>query len=209
MSTRELLKHLTKDAAQAVRHEALRSLRVSLDEKETRDRPPAHDVDAWLKLLDGPADGAAGERIFYHSKAGGCYRCHRFDGRGSDIGPDLSLTAGTLDRRRLVESILQPSVEIAPLYFVWNIETEDGRSFTGTLIHENESGEQTYADAQGKLIKLRIEDIAKRASQKRSIMPDDVAKTLTLQELRDLLAFLQKSAPAEKKERPREKTRRR
>jgi hypothetical protein len=38
-------------------------------------------------------------------------------------------------------------------------------------------------------------------------MPDDVTKTLTLQEFRDLLAFLQKSAPAEKKQRPREKTR--
>src|SRR5205085_2529902 len=33
------------------------------------------------------------------------------------------------DRRKLVESILQPSKEIAPQYFVWQVQTDDGRTF--------------------------------------------------------------------------------
>src|SRR5206468_1431117 len=50
-------------------------------------RPPATDTDAWLKRLDGPADPEAGRRVFEHTKLAGCYRCHRVDGRGADVGP--------------------------------------------------------------------------------------------------------------------------
>ncbi len=161
-----------------------------IDLAKAEARPAAADVEAWLARLDGPADAAAGERIFYHSKVGGCFRCHRVDGRGSDIGPDLTVTPRTTDRRKLIESILQPSKEIAPQFFVWQVQTDDGRTFSGTLVSESADGRETYADAEGKLITVRREDIAKKAAQRRSIMPDDVAKTLTVQELRDLLAFL-------------------
>lgn len=44
-------------------------------------RPPAGDLDAWLGLLEGPADPSAGERVFFHSKGPGCFRCHQVNGR--------------------------------------------------------------------------------------------------------------------------------
>src|SRR5205814_7068250 len=68
-------------------------------------RPAATDTDAWLKRLDGPADPDAGRRVFEHPKLATCSRCHRVDGRGADVGPDLSLV-GRTDRRWIVESIL-------------------------------------------------------------------------------------------------------
>ena len=55
--------------------------------------PSAVDVDAWLGLLDGPADPSAGERVFFHPKGPGCYRCHQVNGRGGRAGPDLSILA--------------------------------------------------------------------------------------------------------------------
>ena len=58
-----------------------------------------------------PASGC-----FSITKGPGCYRCHQFDGRGSRAGPDLTNLAAGIDRRRLVESIVAPSKEIAPQF---------------------------------------------------------------------------------------------
>ena len=63
------------------------------------DRPPPADLAAWLKRLDGPADAKAGRRVFFEPKLAACDRCHRVDGRGGNVGPDLS-TIGRTDRRR-------------------------------------------------------------------------------------------------------------
>src|SRR5262249_23291206 len=92
-------------------------------------RPPARDDQAWLGPLEGPADVAAGGRIFFHPKIGGCFRCHRVEGRGVDLGPDLS-TIGRTERRSILESILQPSNQVAPSYQTWQIEMKDGKVYT-------------------------------------------------------------------------------
>jgi putative membrane-bound dehydrogenase-like protein len=152
-------------------------------------RPPAKDLDAWLKRLDGPADAAAGARVFFHPKLAGCYRCHRIDGRGQDVGPDLS-TIGTTDRRHLLESILQPSNTVAPHYQVWQLETADGQVRNGMLLHTH-LDEYTYLDAKGGRFKLNTRDIVEQRAVPLSIMPDGLVDGLTDQELRDLLAYLQ------------------
>lgn len=96
-------------------------------------RPDPKDTDAWLKLLEGKADPDAGRRVFEHPKLAGCYKCHQVEGRGANIGPDLSLI-GRTDRKWIVESILQPSAVVAPHYQAWKIETTDSRTLTGLLI---------------------------------------------------------------------------
>jgi putative membrane-bound dehydrogenase-like protein len=158
--------------------------------KSNIERPDLSDIDGWLKLLAGPADAAAGERAFYHSKSAGCYRCHRVDGRGADVGPDLTLIGRTLDRRRIVESILQPAKDIAPQFFAWQIRTGDGLTLTGMLVEEHVNGDQTYVDAEGKRTTFSLRDVAERRAMRTSIMPDRLVDTLTVQEFRDLVAFL-------------------
>jgi putative membrane-bound dehydrogenase-like protein len=153
-----------------------------------QDRPPSEDLKAWLRRLDGPADAAAGRRIFAHSKLAGCYRCHRVEGRGRDVGPDLS-TIGRTERRHILESILQPSNEIAPAYQTWHIETQDGKVYTGMLLM-TVLDEYTYVDAKGEPFKLNTHDVIETRPIPVSIMPADMADLLTDQELRDLLAYL-------------------
>src|SRR5262249_28342358 len=109
------------------------------------DRPRAADVDAWMKRLEGPADVDAGRRVFFHPKLAGCFRCHRAEGRGREVGPDLS-TVGRNERRQILESILQPSALVAPHYQVWEIETADGKVRTGMLVN-TQLDEYTYLDA--------------------------------------------------------------
>ncbi len=154
----------------------------------TAGRPPHEDIAAWLKRLDGPGDSAAGRRVFFHPKLAGCYRCHRVDGRGRDLGPDLS-SVGRAERRHVLESILRPSNLVAPHYQAWIITTADGRVRTGMLIHTN-LDEYTYVDPQGTPFRLITRDIVESRPARTSIMPDGLVDQLTDRELRDLLVYL-------------------
>ena len=155
--------------------------------------PPAGQIDDWLDLLQGDADVAAGERIFFHAGAAGCFRCHEVNGRGSAVGPNLTGAGRTFTRRRLLESILQPSREIAPLFTPWMVATVDGRVFTGLHVGTDNEGVQRYLVADGGEIEIATRDIEERRPSPESIMPQKLAESLTLQELRDLLAFLESS----------------
>jgi putative membrane-bound dehydrogenase-like protein len=153
-----------------------------------RDRPSVKDTAAWLARLEGPADVAAGRRIFAHPRLAYCARCHRVEGRGADVGPDLS-TIGRTERRHMLESILQPSISVAPHYQAWLIETADGLVRTGMLIH-TQLDEYTYLDEKGGKFKINTRDVVSTRPLPTSIMPDGLADRLTDQELRDLLAYL-------------------
>jgi putative membrane-bound dehydrogenase-like protein len=151
-------------------------------------RPPATDLDGWLKRLEGPADAAAGRRVFFQPRLAGCFRCHRVEGQGQLLGPDLS-TIGRTDRRHILESILRPSSTVAPHFQVWHIETEDGKVRTGMLIR-TELDEYTYLDTRGDTFRLNTRTIAESRPVPGSIMPDGLPDLLTDQEMRDLLAYL-------------------
>ena len=94
-----------------------------------------------------------------------------------------------MSREKLIDSILEPSREIAPQFVSWTFETKDGKVLTGMIVHENE-GKTIVGDSEGKLTELKTIDIETRVPQKISVMPDKLAERMTLQELRDLIAFL-------------------
>jgi putative membrane-bound dehydrogenase-like protein len=183
-------------AAQSESLEALAKRRVEsadlvarvLGRKFAADRPKLTETDGWLKRLEGGADPEAGRRIFAHAKVAGCYRCHRVEGRGQDIGPDLS-TIGLTPRRHILESILQPSAEVAPHYQSWRVETSDGKVRNGLLVNTS-LDEYTYVDEKGNRFKVKTGDVVESRALPTSIMPAGLAETMTDQELRDLLAYL-------------------
>jgi putative membrane-bound dehydrogenase-like protein len=209
------LLHFAEGDAAALRDEALRSLvdvKLTSTQRErleavaraksessllaarvlgrpfAKDRPKAEDTAAWLKRLEGPADEAAGRRVFANPRLGFCSRCHRVEGRGAKVGPDLS-TVGRNERRSILESILQPSAVVAPYYTAWRIETKDGKVRTGMLTN-TQLDEYTYLDEKGNLFKVNTRDMAEARPLATSIMPDGLVDRLTDQELRDLLAYL-------------------
>jgi putative membrane-bound dehydrogenase-like protein len=148
------------------------------------------DIDAWLARLEGSADPAAGERVFFHSQGPGCFRCHQIEGRGGRAGPDLSTLAGGVDRRRLVESILAPSKEIAPQFTTWSVARTDGSVVSGILLEQTPDGTLILGGPEGTVRAIKAGDIAERKPQAASIMPDNLAQLMTIQEFRDLLAYL-------------------
>ncbi|MEX2175025.1 MAG: PVC-type heme-binding CxxCH protein [Pirellulaceae bacterium] len=215
---RKLLLELTSDPEPAVADEAFRALRgieltdaektqlaelaATLDgpRKELAQRtltkdlpqklPPPCDQAAWLKLAEGEGIAAAGERLFYHPRVAMCFRCHEFEGRGDSIGPDLTNIGRTLTRERLVQSIVDPSREIAPMFTNWSILTTGGQTLTGVHVGDEVDGRIKFADQNGRIFHVHPNDIDRRQPSPQSIMPAGLAESLTAQELRDLLAFL-------------------
>jgi putative membrane-bound dehydrogenase-like protein len=217
---RELLLKLAESEVPAVSDEALRALRGfdltrgeidrlnslaekldgphrelarrAIDRNPPKNLPKGTDLATWLTVTEGEGDPNAGERIFYHARVGGCFRCHEYEGRGYTVGPDLSPTGKALSRERLLESIVNPSKEIAPMFTNWTILKTDGELLTGIHVGDEVDGRIRYADQDGRVFHVHPNDIDQRKPSEKSIKPDSLADNLTPQELRDLLAFLMK-----------------
>ncbi len=161
-----------------------------LDRLEKLATPRPATTAGWKRLLAAGGDPAAGERVFFHPSGPGCYRCHRIDGNGAATGPDLSTIGAALNRDRLIESILEPSKEIAPRFVTWRIVTQDGKVRIGVLADEGPHSTVTLADAEGKLHTVKRQEIEERTALPTSIMPDNLHARMTPEEFRDLLAYL-------------------
>ena len=152
--------------------------------------PPPDDLEAWVRLTAGPGDPDAGRRVFYSAVGGGCAKCHAVAGRGGSVGPDLTAIGAGAEPRRLLESILRPSREVAPRYKPVVVETADGRSFTGIALGRGAGGKLRFAGADGKEVALDPKDVEAQRPSPVSLMPEGLEKPLTPADIRDLLAFL-------------------
>lgn len=159
-----------------------------------QDRPPATDTAAWEQRLDavpGEPDLAAGARVFHHAAIALCANCHRHEGRGRSIGPDLgSVEAGEV-RHGLIESILQPSRKIAPEYLPRAVTLKDGRTIVG--IRMQSYTRERVKDVNGHSLTFELAELESIAELDTSLMPPGLALSLTDRELRDLVAFLMAS----------------
>ena len=139
--------------------------------------------------VQAAGDPAAGERLFFHPRGPRCGLCHRVQGRGGAVGPDLSRVSRAMERDRLAESILEPSKEVAPEYVAWDITTRDGDTWIGRILRDDVAS-VTMLLASGQTIKVPRADIAHRRPCQVSLMPEGLQRALTRKEFRDLLAFL-------------------
>ena len=152
--------------------------------------PAPANEQSWRKALSDKGDPEAGERVFHHIRGARCAVCHRIDGRGGQVGPELSVIAGSHNRDKLIESILTPSKEIAPAFTTWTVVMYNGKSHTGVIVGEGFDSTLTLADAEGKRIVLKKLDIESRQASPKSLMPDDLHRQMTRREFRDLLEYL-------------------
>jgi putative heme-binding domain-containing protein len=134
-------------------------------------------------------DSARGKIVFLSAKAQ-CAPCHKVDGQGGDVGPDLSQIGGKFDRTHLIESILDPSAEILQGYQATVIEDKSGRVAKG-IVKSESAGAITLMNAEGKQITIPVRDIESRSASKVSLMPTGLADNMTSGEFTDLIAYLE------------------
>jgi putative heme-binding domain-containing protein len=121
-----------------------------------------------------------------------CATCHRFNGEGGSIGPDLTGSGNRYTLRDLLENIIDPSKVISDQYDSHEITKKDGSVLVGRIIvEENEKVFlMTNPFAPNDHMAINESDIAKKGTRKVSMMPPSLINSLNQDELLDLLAYL-------------------
>jgi putative heme-binding domain-containing protein len=124
-----------------------------------------------------------------------CYRCHRFEGVGGMLGPDLTGAARRFGTRGLLEAVIEPSRVISDQYRFSQIALKDGRVLTGKLkdISGNTLVLMTDIMAPADLLMVARDGIEEIAWSGTSPMPQGLLDTFTIQDVLDLLEFLRSS----------------
>jgi putative heme-binding domain-containing protein len=138
-----------------------------------------------IPVDSSPGNVAAGEKIFWTS----CGNCHRVNGRGGRLGPDLSRIGSSRPRAALVREIREPSAAIVPGYQGVTVVASDGRRIRGAR-----KGEDAYSilimDTRESLQSYLKANVQEVVAEKRSLMPDFGAERLSEGDLNDLLSYL-------------------
>jgi len=137
-------------------------------------------------LHGGDAD--SGKRIFFDKAEVACVRCHKVNGTGGEVGPDLTGIAKREKRAYLLEAIVLPDRQIAKGFDAVVLTLTNGQFKVG-IIKSEDKKEVKLMTPEGQLLAIPVSQIEDRARGK-SAMPADLLKHLSGRELRDLVEFL-------------------
>lgn len=132
-------------------------------------------------------------RNLYH--AVGCVKCHRFNGEGGAIGPDLSTVANKFSHKDLLDSIINPSKTISDQYASSIVTKTNGDVVTGLVVKSAEKDVDNIINVYPTSldvvpIKVSRSDIKSVKRSSLSQMPEGLINSLNDNELADLLAYL-------------------
>jgi uncharacterized repeat protein (TIGR03806 family) len=152
-------------------------------------------VKAWsvgdlMPLLDDGAAGRSAERGREVFRVAGCAECHRVEGEGGTVGPDLDGLALRLSPAQVVESIVEPSKAVADEYAVALIATEDGSVHSGRVEREDDRVVVLRPPPPAEAVTIPRAEIVERRRSAESNMPAGIINVLREDEVLDLLAYL-------------------
>lgn len=178
------------------------------------------DLDAWLKNPVKPEDPIGSNREFVQAwtvedfendlktglegrspeigaklfKEATCAQCHRVNGEGGKVGPELTdvFKRWKGDRKAILREILDPSHRIEPKYAVHIVLTTDGLPLTGIVTSEDKNSVSLLVNPESPKPKViprsEIEEMV-RASK--SMMPKALLDRFTKDEVLEILAYLE------------------
>jgi putative heme-binding domain-containing protein len=134
--------------------------------------------------LDREGDPRRGREVFDRV----CAKCHRLEGQGAQVGPDL----GSIRNRApslLLADILLPSRAIAQNYESYVVETASGDVLEGIVASQTSSALVLRREGAQERVVPRSE-IRKMYASNLSAMPADLEQQVDVAQMTDLLALL-------------------
>jgi putative heme-binding domain-containing protein len=138
----------------------------------------------YRPALDLAGEAPRGKEIFKKV----CATCHRLEGVGEAVGPDL-ISIRNRGNETILLNLLDPNKEVLPQYVMYNAVTDAGRVITGMISAETATS-LTLRRLDGTsetLLRVQIEELR---STGLSLMPEGLEQQLDLQAVADLLAYL-------------------
>ena len=164
-----------------------------LDELLNADRTQtAWTFDQLAPSLAQLADG----RSFARSKAAfllaNCVACHRLNGAGIELGPDLTKLDPKLQARDILAEILDPSKKINADFATHVFVLDSGKTVSGLILEETADMIRVQENPLARCapVELKKTEIDARQQSAVSLMPSGLLNTLTRQEILDLIAYV-------------------
>lgn len=139
------------------------------------------------QLVAARGDAERGRQVF--ATHGQCASCHQVGSVGKEVGPALNDIGAKLSRQALIESILFPSAGISHNYETYALELEDGNIVTGLLVSRTDDM-ITIKTEDALIRRFPLSEVANVHKRNVSLMPADLQKSMTEQDLVDVVEYL-------------------
>ena len=166
----------SKDPAIQERAQKIMQLSVAGDRMKVFE-----DYRSVLTLKPDPANGRA---VFKQH----CSACHRLDREGVPVGPDL-FGIRNQDREAILLHTIVPEYEIMPGFAAYRLRLKDGREVEGMIASESATHVRLRR-ALGEEESILREQIEIMEASGLSLMPQDLERNMTRQDMADLIAYL-------------------
>jgi putative heme-binding domain-containing protein len=166
------------DAAIAQRVKTMLAGRTTVDRQEL--------VRIYTEGLAQNANPFAGKAVFVKQCAG----CHRIDGQGVVVGPDIS-DMRTQTPEQILLSILDPNAAIDANFYRYAVLTADGQLIEG-LLEESNQQSVTLRLQDGVRKTLPRDEIEQLRATGVSMMPEGFENQISPEAMRDLVAYLKR-----------------
>ncbi|MEZ6044832.1 MAG: HEAT repeat domain-containing protein [Planctomycetaceae bacterium] len=133
-------------------------------------------------------DVERGRDLFHNNNDFSCLRCHKVDSKGGEVGPDLTKIGKDKTPEYLVEAVAFPNNKVAKGFESAVIVTEEGKIEVGIVRNETDE-EIELIKADGTKVTINKDEIDEK-TQGKSAMPEDLINKMSLEQLRDLVAYL-------------------
>lgn len=135
------------------------------------------------EMDQGTADFARGKLVFEKN----CAQCHRFQGQGHEVGPNLDGAERSIEY--LLTNVLDPNRVIGLPYFTRVVLRKNGTIVTG-LVHAEDGQTVTLKRENNVLEVIPRADIEEMKTEQKSLMPEGLGNNMTPQDFRDLVRYL-------------------
>jgi len=174
------------DILLAARDSKKASLNTKLAKYEAS-RDAKNPMSVYRETMVG-GDAEAGRKIFFDKAEVSCLRCHKVNGNGGEVGPELAGIGKKQKRDYLLESLVDPNKQIAKGYETTVVTLVNGQVKSGILKSED-AKEVRLMNADGQIVIIAKSEIDDR-SRGPSAMPSDLLQKLSRSEIRDLVEYL-------------------
>lgn len=143
-------------------------------------------IDRYRASLELASNVSNGATVY----ARACGKCHRRgESKGPEVGPNLA-TVVEHSKEKLLTNILDPNADIQPGYQAYTCLLDTGEIIAGLLVGET-SNSLTIKQANGESRSIARQEIERLRNSNVSMMPEGLETTVTVQELADLIGYLQ------------------
>jgi putative heme-binding domain-containing protein len=139
------------------------------------------------ELVRRTGDIERGKTLF--NTTGTCAKCHKVNGEGKEVGPDLSEIGSKLSKEAIYVSILDPNAGVSVNYETYVARTLDGTTLSGVLVSQTDEAVELKT-AEAVVHKLKRDGIDALKKLPTSLMPADLQKQLKADDLVDIVEYL-------------------